>query len=112
MVNVFPDGEKHSRAIDIITSLKMIVSQMLIPSTDGKRVALREYMIFNEVIVDALLLAGADNMTQAARQLVKKYGQTFLADATAKFKDGRIDKYEFGRIKALSKGMDKDVGDE
>jgi len=112
MVNVFPDGEKHSRAIDIVTSLKMIVSQMLVPSTDGRRVALREYMIFNEVIVDALLAGGVDNMTQSARQLVKKYGQTFLADATTKFKEGRIDKYEFNKIKALSKGMDRDVGEE
>lgn len=111
MVNVFPDGEKHARAIDIVTSLKMIVSQMLVPSTDGKRVALREYLIFTEEIVDALLEAGVEQMTQASRQLVKKHGQTFLADATEKFKAGKIDKFEFNKIRALSKGMDRDVGD-
>ena len=111
MVNVFPDGEKHSRAIDIVTSLKMIVSQMLIPSTDGKRVALREFLVFNERIVDDLLAGGVENMTQVSRSLVKKYGQTFLADATAKYKDGRIDKHEFNKIRALSKGMDRDVED-
>ena len=112
MVNVFPEGEKHARAIDIVTSLKMIVSQMLVPSTDGKRVALREYMVFNERIVDELLGAGVENMTQVSRQMVKKYGQTFLADATEKHKAGRIDKFEFNKIKALSKGMDRDVEGE
>lgn len=109
MVNVFPEGEKHARAIDIVTSLKMIVSQMLVPSTDGKRVALREYMIFNEQIVDELLAAGSDNMTQVSRQLVKKHGQTFLADAQAKFNAKRIDLHEFNKIKALSKGVDRDM---
>jgi defect-in-organelle-trafficking protein DotB len=109
MVNVFPEGEKHARAIDIVTSLKMIVSQMLVPSTDGKRVALREYMVFNETIVDELLGAGVENMTQVSRQMVKKHGQTFLADATEKHKAGLIDKFEFNKIKALSKGMDRDV---
>lgn len=109
MVNVFPEGEKHARAIDIVTSLKMIVSQMLVPSTDGKRVALREYMVFNETIVDELLGAGVEKMTQVSRQMVKKYGQTFLADATEKHKAGLIDKFEFNKIKALSKGMDRDV---
>lgn len=109
MVNVFPDGEKHAKAIDIVTSLKMIVSQMLVPSTDGKRVALREYLIFNEEIVDKLLQAGVDNMTLASRQIVKTHGQTFLADATAKFKAGLISKFEHERIKQLSKGMDLDV---
>ncbi len=112
MVNVFPEGEKHARAIDIVTSLKMIVSQMLIPSTDGKRVALREYLIFTDEIVDKLLNAGIDNMTIEARNVVKVYGQTFLADATKKFKEGRIDAHNFGLIKALSKGMDVDAEED
>ena len=109
MVNVFPEGEKHARAIDIVTALKMIVSQMLIPSTDGKRVALREYLVFNEDIVDKMLSAGVEQMTLVARQLVKTHGQTFLMDATDKYKQGMIDKEQYNKIAALSKGMDKDV---
>lgn len=109
MVNVFPEGERHAKAIDIITSVKMIVSQMLVPSTDGKRVALREYLVFNETIVDEFLSVGAEQMTMAARQAVKKYGQTFLADANQKFKAGRIDKHTFMMVQALSKGMDMDA---
>lgn len=112
MVNVFPDGEKHARAIDIISSLKMVISQMLIPSLDGKRVALREYLIFNEGIVDAMINGGVDNLTLVTRNILKKEGQTFLADANQKFKDGRISKHELNRIQALTKGADKDVEDE
>lgn len=108
MVNVFPDGEKHARAIDIIASLKMIVSQMLIPSTDGKRVALREYVVFNDSIVDRMLTAGVDNLTMISRQIVKEEGQSFLKDATNKFNEGRIDKFELAKIQALSKGADRD----
>lgn len=109
MVNVFPDGEKHARAIDIISSIKMIVSQMLVPSTDGKRVALREYLVFNEAIVDKMLEGGVDNLTLVTRNILKEHGQTFLRDATAKFEAGLIDKHEYNRIRALSRGVDRDV---
>jgi defect in organelle trafficking protein DotB len=109
MVNVFPENEKHARAVDIITSVKMIISQMLLPSTDGKRVALREFLVFNERMVDELIVGGVDQLTLVARNILKRDGQTFLADATRKYKDGIIAEREFRRIQALSQGMDRDV---
>lgn len=109
MVNVFPEGEKHARAIDIISSLKLIVSQMLIPSTDGKRVALREYLVFTDEVVDQMIEGGVNNLTLLTRKLVKKHGQTFLMDATNKFNAGIISEREFRKIKALTDGMNKDV---
>jgi len=109
MVNVFPENEKHARAIDIISSVKLIVSQMLLPSTDGKRVALREYLVFNERIVDDLIAGGVDQLTVVARNILKREGQTFLMDATRKYKAGVIAEREFRRIQALSKGQDRDV---
>lgn len=110
MVNVFGEGEKHARAVDIITSLKMIVSQMLIPSLDGKRVALREYLVFNETIVDHLLESGVERLTFETRKMLKLYGKTFLQDATEKFNLGLISEFELKKISQLSKGVDKDLG--
>lgn len=108
MVNVFKEEEKHARAVDILTSIRMIISQQLVPSTDGKRVALREYLIFNDEIVDELLSAGMENLTRTARSVLKKHGQTFLADATKKFKEGKISEFEFKKVRAVSKGTDLD----
>jgi|GEM_PF-103320 len=90
MVNVFPENEKNARAVDILSSLRLVVSQRLVNSTDGKRVALREYVIFNEDIVDEILSGGLDNLTITCRGVLRKYGRSFVQDAREKFKDGRI----------------------
>lgn len=90
MVNVFPENEKNARAVDILSSLRLVVSQRLVPSTDGKRVALREYVVFNEEIVDDILSGGIENLTITCRAVLKKWGRSFLQDAREKYKDGRI----------------------
>jgi defect-in-organelle-trafficking protein DotB len=90
MVNLFSAEEQNSKATDILTSLKMIISQRLIPSVDGKRVAIREYLIFTEEMVDHLLETDIDNITYEVRKLLKDHGRTFLEDATERFKEGLI----------------------
>lgn len=90
MVNVFDGSEKNSRAVDIISSLKMVISQRLVPATNGKRQALREYVVMNEEIVDFILEAGVDNITASCRQVLHKYGRSFLQDATEKYHQGLI----------------------
>lgn len=109
MVNVFDAEEKNARAIDILTSLKMVVAQMLLPSTDGKRVPIREYLVFTEEIVDRLLEAGVDNLTYETRKILLKHGQTFLEDAQEKFDQGLISEKWLNEIKKLSKGAEKDI---
>ena len=108
MVNVFDAEEKNSRAIDILTSLKMVVAQMLIPSTDGKRVPIREYLVFTEEIVDTLLEAGVDNLTYETRKILLEKGRTFLQDAEEKFNEGRISEKWFNEIQKITKGHKKD----
>lgn len=108
MVNVFEAEEKNSRAIDILTSLKMVVAQMLIPSTDGKRVPIREYLVFNEDIVDGLLEAGVDNLTYESRKVLLQKGRSFLQDAEDRFKEGKISEKWFNEILKITKGHKKD----
>ena len=51
--------ERHGRTIDLIETLRLIVWQRLVPDTQGKRVALREYLVFTEEIRDKLLNSDA-----------------------------------------------------
>ncbi len=112
MVNVFDAEEKNSRAIDILTSLKMVVAQMLIPSTDGRRVPIREYLVFTEEIVDQLLEVGVDNLTYETRKILQNHGQTFLKDAEMRFNEGKISEKWFNEIQKITKGHKKDAGEE
>jgi defect-in-organelle-trafficking protein DotB len=99
LINVFPSNERKARIVDLITNLKMLVTQALVPSVDGKRLAVREYVIFNQEIVDLLLEADFDQITHVMRRIVKQYGKTFLEDLTEKYEQGLISKEVFEEYK-------------
>jgi defect-in-organelle-trafficking protein DotB len=108
MVNTFSKEEQHSRGVDIVSSLKMVVSQMLLPSVDGKRVAIREFLVMNDTMANEMM-ENIDNLALCTRKLLKANGQTFLQDATEKYQAGLIDKQQWHYIKALSDGQDADL---
>lgn len=110
MVGTFPAEERHGRALDILETLRLIVWQQLAPSTDGKRVALREYLVFNDTIRDKLLDIELDHLAAETRKLLKQYGQPMLVDAQKKFAEGKLDERYFRLIETQSKMLDKDLG--
>lgn len=55
MVASFPEDERYGRTVDLLSLIKAIVWQMLVPTIDGKRMALREWLIFNPEVRDMLL---------------------------------------------------------
>lgn len=110
MVSTFPSEERHGRALDILETLRLCVWQKLVPSPDGKRVALREYLAFNEEVRDILVGVPVENLAQQTRILLKERGQTMLADAEIKFKAGMISERIFKLIQAGSKNADRDAG--
>ena len=50
LVGSFSKEERAGRTIDIIETCRLIIWQRLAPTIDGKRVALREYLVFNEKV--------------------------------------------------------------
>lgn len=110
MISTFPAEERHGRALDILETLRLCVWQKLVPSVDGKRVALREYLAFNEEVRDILVGVPVENLAQQTRLLLKERGQTMLADAEIKFKAGLINERIFKLVQAGSKNADRDAG--
>jgi defect in organelle trafficking protein DotB len=91
LVGTFPKEERNGRTIDLIETIRMVIWQKLVPTVDGKRTALREYLVFNDQIRDALLDCDPTQVTSATRTLLEKYGQTMGDDAKKKFDAGLID---------------------
>ncbi|MGD0465879.1 MAG: Dot/Icm type IV secretion system ATPase DotB [Gammaproteobacteria bacterium] len=110
MITTFPADERHSRALDILETMRLIVWQKLSPSTDGKRVALREFLVFDDKIRDALITTDINLLAQTTRKLLKQFGQPMLVDATKKFKEGILPEREYKLIMNQSEILDKDVG--
>jgi len=110
LVTSFPADERHGRTIDILETIRMAVWQKLVPSTDGMRIALREYLVFDNKIRDMLLDTDPETVTAATRRLVKEYGQPMEVDARKKFEAGIIAEREYKLITAFGKNIDKDAG--
>lgn len=112
MVNVFPVEEKNARSQDILSSLRLIIAQMLIPSLDGKRVAIREYLVFTDEIKEVLLESGVDNLSYMTKKVMKESGRSFLEDATEKFNEGLISERWLNEVKKISNINSKDIEDK
>lgn len=108
MISTFPAEERHGRALDILETMRLVVWQKLATATDGKRVALREYLVFTEDIRDILVNTEVDLIADKTRHLLKKYGQPMIVDAKRKFDEGKLAERDYKIIKAHSKMLDKD----
>lgn len=108
LVITFPAEERQGRTIDIIETVRLVISQRLVPTVDGKRVALREYLVFDEKIRDILLDTDVLNITNTVRKLVREYGRTIEADAHEKFKAGAITERQYNIIAEQAKREEKD----
>lgn len=103
LVMSFAGEERLGRTIDILETIRLCIWQKLVPTVDGKRVALREYLVFDEAIRDKLLEVDPNDVTNATRQLVREHGQLMTVDAKEKFKQGIISERVFKIIMAGTK---------
>lgn len=110
LVITFPAEERQGRTIDIIETVRVVISQRLVPTVDGKRVALREYLIFDEKVRDILLETDVTNITNVVRKLVREHGVPISKDAEEKFKAGLITERQFNIITEQAKREESDSG--
>ncbi len=110
MVSIFPAEERHGRALDILEMLRVVVWQKLVPTLDGGRIPLKEYLVFSENLRDELVDTPIDHLTAKMRALLKAHGQPMIVDAEAKFREGKISERTFGLLQQGAKRADKDAG--
>lgn len=103
LVTSFSGEERLGRTIDILETIRLCIWQKLVPTVDGKRVALREYLVFNEEVRDILLESDPNEVTSATRKLVRERGQLMTWDAKAKFEQGIISERVYKLIIAGAK---------
>ena len=90
LVSSFEQQERYAKSIDIIETTRLIVWQMLVPATNGQRVALREYLALDQDIRDQLLASDVDRVADTARQIVTDRKQTIVDDAKRRYDEGMI----------------------
>ena len=103
LVTSFGGEERLGRTIDILETIRLCIWQKLVPTVDDKRVALREYLVFDEEVRDILLESDPNEITSATRKLVRQRGQLMTLDAKMKFEEGVISERVYKLIIAGAK---------
>lgn len=92
MVTTFEKDERAERAYALMETLRMIVTQALVPKKGGGRVGAREWMIFPDEVREKLLDMEFDEWTNEIQRMIPKYGQTMSKTASILFDTGVIEK--------------------
>lgn len=96
MISEYPPDMQGQAKYSLVQAVKVVVAQRLIPTVDGKRTAIREYLILNQRIKDQL--STSKNIGQKANEMVAKYGKPMMSDVESKFKAGIISEKVYNRM--------------
>lgn len=91
MVSTFEPSERSERAYSLMETVRLIVTQTLVPKLGGGRVALREYMPFTEEIRERMLNLTFDRWPFELMNMVPKYGKTMEKSARDAYEAGLIE---------------------
>jgi defect-in-organelle-trafficking protein DotB len=92
MVSTFGPDERGERAYALMETLRMIVTQALVPRVGGGRMGVREWMVFPAEIRERFMDMDFVEWPANIQRIISAYGQTMTASATVAFESGAIDR--------------------
>ncbi len=90
ILNFFPEARHDQVLMQLSLNLRSIVSQRLVPSLDGKRIAALEILMDTPRIQDLIRHGEIDVMKEAMEQGIHEGCQTFDQALLVLYKEGRI----------------------
>lgn len=102
VINFFPEKEKNGRALDVASALRMIVTQMLLPTRDGKRRACREILVFDDRLRDKLADTDPAHWARTVRRLVEAHGQPMIEPISRLWQEGLLEERDWRRLERQS----------
>ena len=85
-----PREERDNLIASVAQSLRLVINQRLVPSTNGKRTAIREFVVFDARLRTKLLRADPSEWPVITREAVDHEGQSYAASIRATLQQGRI----------------------
>jgi len=90
IVGLTSPAERENALKCVVQSLRLVINQRLTRSTDGKRVALREFLVFDEKIRNLLERTDPVEWPGVTRRAVEEEGQSFKRAIETALAAGRI----------------------
>jgi twitching motility protein PilU len=90
IINFFPEERRPQLLMDLSSNIRAIVSQRLVPSTDGKRVAAVEVLLGTPTIAELILRGEFENIKEVMTKSENLGMQTFDGALYYLHKQGKI----------------------
>ncbi|MBX2834860.1 MAG: Flp pilus assembly complex ATPase component TadA [Micavibrio sp.] len=95
MLSSYDMSEREERAIALMETLRLIVTQALAPRIGGGRVGVREWMKFPDEVREKLMDMDFTEWPNEIQRMVSSYGQTMARSAEIYFERGEIDRRHY-----------------
>ena len=104
LINMFPEGERQAKLMELIDSTKLIIAQRLLKTIDNKKCAIKEYLVFDEEVKEQLKHATPLNISKLLDEIITNKRQRLIDDAYLRLLEGKITEKAF-------KKYEKEYGD-
>ncbi len=95
MISVYDMEEREERAIALMESLRLIVTQALVPREGGGRIGVREWMKFPDEVREKLMDMNFTKWPNEIQRMINQYGRTMERSAEMLYEDGKIDRLHY-----------------
>ena len=89
-VRMLPSDNREPLARDMLELLQFIIVQRLIPTTDGRRQAVREYILFDESVRSQLRQHAWNQWPSVLNDMLTRNGARIADAAWSLYQEGRI----------------------
>lgn len=109
MIIVFPSNERDGMQADIIEQIHMIVSQRLLRTVEGGRIAIKEKLVFTKKMKDHLLKINPLQINVAIREILASHNEGLLVEAQKLLDKGTISEREFNLLAMNFKSEEEEI---
>lgn len=92
MVSTFEPNERGERAYALMETLRLIVTQALVPKVGGGRMGIREWMLFPDEAREKLMDMDFNDWPGELTRMMPSYGQSMKKSASLAFDAGHIER--------------------
>ncbi|MGH1398077.1 MAG: ATPase, T2SS/T4P/T4SS family, partial [Alphaproteobacteria bacterium] len=95
MLSTYNMDEREERAIALMETLRLIVTQALVPRISGGRIGVREWMKFPDDVREKLMDMPFTEWPPEIQRMINQYGQTMEKSAETVYEKGLIDRRHY-----------------
>ena len=95
LLSTYDMGEREERAIALMETMRLIVTQALVPRVGGGRVGVREWMKFPDDVREKLMDMHFTEWPNEIQRMINQYGRTMQKSAEIVYEQGIIDRRHY-----------------